>query len=193
VVDALALVVGDRTANVRGRCTRAPTAPSPIYMGVIAALIPAAGARLAGETVSLSTIDVQVVFAVADGVFGLPGAVIVALVRQALLSLSLCVSVGWGLRDIPPSDVGQFAAGLAATFIAQAFPSAVVLLGGSMGDPAIISLALGAVLRVLNEVTFCFLALAGAVFVGSSLLAHRQRMTADPPAAQARGKHRVLY
>ncbi len=176
-----------------GRCTRAPMAVSPVYLGMIAALIPAAGARVVGETVSLSTIDVQVAFAVADSVFGLPGAVIVALVRQALLSLSFGVSVGWGLRDTPPSDIGRFAAGLATTFIAQALPSAAVLfIGGTVG-PALVALALGAILHILNEVTFCFLALAGAVFARSFLLVHRQRITADPPATHTRGKRQGLY
>ena len=149
---------------VLGRSLLPPLSYSPGAIGTVAALIPAAAARFVGETVSLSTIDVTQAFMLAESSVGLPGAVLVTIARQALLSVGVCLSLASTLCSIPAADLGRFAAGFASTCVAQSFPALVVLFMKNDTEPAWLSLALGTLVHLVNEVTFCFLTLAAGVF-----------------------------
>jgi hypothetical protein len=134
-----------------------------------------------GETVSLSTVDVHTAFATATTALGLPGAVAVAVVRQALLSVGISVGVGGALRNTKPAHLGRFTSGLAGAYVGQALPAVALMYASDIVDPALVSLALGTLLHTLNEVTFCFLALAGVVCLNSGAGARR------PPARRSSG------
>jgi hypothetical protein len=176
-----------------GRCLLVPPRYSPVTVGIIAACIPAAGARLVGETVSLSTIDVHVAFTLANSNLGLPGAIATAIVRQALPSLCVGISVGWALHYVEPAQQGRFAAGLAGSYMAQGFPAAAVMFAGHLFDPAVTSLALGSVLHILNEVTFSFLTLAGVLYVRSRSNTQPGHPAAASPMSAPQTKQPVLY
>jgi hypothetical protein len=162
---AVIMVVTACVALLLGRGLLLPQRYAPGMVGIIAACLPAASARLSGETVSLSTIDVQVAFTVANSSLGLPGTITVAMIRQALPSVCVGISVGWALRHTTPTQQGRFAAGLATAYVAQALLAVIVMFAGDLVDPALVSLALGSVLHILNEVTFSFLTLAGVVYL----------------------------
>jgi hypothetical protein len=118
--------------------------------GLACAAAPALLARLLGETVSLSTLDVRAAFQLVDGPLGLAGAVTAAALRQALPSLSLLLGLAPSLRRCPPETCGAFAAGLAAALAGQAAAGSL-LLGESPAH------SLGLLVRLIGETSFLFL------------------------------------
>lgn len=164
----LALIVGVAAGILSGRLlgTRA------VLAGVLATLLPALVARLAGETVSLSTLDVRAAFRIVDGPLGLGGAVAVAALRQAAPSLAVMLGLVPALARAGTREVAGFSTGLAAALAGQAAVAAVVLLLG-VGDLALASRSVSLLARLVGELSALFLGCA----VGISCNPWRQQVT----------------
>jgi hypothetical protein len=130
-----------------------------LYAGLLGGLLPAVLARLLGETASLSTLDVRLAFRMTDGPSGLPGAVAVVILLQALPTLALLLGLG-------RSDSGAFVSGLALAVSGQA-AAAGLALAFAPGDPATGALATGLLVRLVGETTFLFLGSLLFVFSGT--------------------------
>lgn len=119
---------------------------------------------LAGQTCSLSTIDVRAAYDVIHLPGGLGLAVAAVIVAQSVLPLGLLIGLAPRLRRLSPAGVGAFASGIAAGIVGQAAAAAAVL-AGSGGHGTVAALALGCLLRTLGETSYLFLAAALAVVV----------------------------
>jgi len=151
---------------------------APLLCGMLCGIAPAVLARGLGETASLSTLDVRLAFALADGPLGLPGAVAAAALRQALPALAVVFGLAAAFARSP--QAGAFAAGLAAVLAGQAVAAALVL-AGSAGYPAAGSLSLGLLVRLVGETNALFLGAALAAAVPA--LVRRGAGRPAPPAA----------
>ena len=115
-------------------------------------------ARIGGNTLSLSTIDVQWAFAAVDSSLGVPLAAMLVVIAQALPTVALLCGITSATTPSRSRHLGAFAAGLAACFLGQGlvavglFSFALTLLAET--------LALGLLLRVLAETMYVFLGLA---------------------------------
>ncbi|HSF43236.1 MAG TPA: alkaline phosphatase family protein [Thermoanaerobaculia bacterium] len=138
--------------------------------GLLCGLFPAVLARLLGETASLSTLDVQFAFRLADGPSGLAGAVAIVILLQALPTLALLLGLGG-------SDSGAFVSGLALAVSGQA-AAAGIALAFAPADLTTGSLATGLLVRLVGETTFLFLGSAGIALKPRS---GRSRLPAATP------------
>jgi hypothetical protein len=126
-----------------------------------AALGVAAGAllgvlRLLGGTASLSRLDLRLAFRAATGPTGLPGAVAVVLLLQALPILLVILLAGPALARSHPHRIGDVAAGLALALLGQGAVAALAIAFSTWG-----ALAVGLLVRLAGETTF--LVLGGAL------------------------------
>jgi hypothetical protein len=124
---------------------------------LLAFCIPLVG-RLLGQTYNLSSIETHDAFHVAEGPFGILGAVIVILLREALPTLSVLAGFAPALVYLDPIRVGGLAAGAAAMFIGQAVIVALMLSWLASDQQALASLSLGGFLRVAGELVYFFIA-----------------------------------
>lgn len=156
----VALVVGVAAGIFSGRLlsTRA------VLAGVLAALLSALVARLAGETVSLSTLDVRAAFRIVDGPLGLAGAVLVTALRQMAPALAVMLGLWPALARAGTREVSAFSAGLGAALAGQAAVAALVLLSGT-GDLAFASRSVSLLARLVGELSALFLGCAVGVVV----------------------------
>jgi hypothetical protein len=140
---------------------------SPLSTGLAAALVPPALARILGETVSLSTLDVRLAFRLVDGPLGLPGAVTAAALQPALPFLAFLLGLflsGCLFRE-HPAQAGGFGVGMAAALAGQAAAAAVAFaMAGGMGTGA--AVALGLLVRLAGEVNDLFLGSALGLGLG---------------------------
>lgn len=136
----------------------------PLLTGVAAALLPALIARLAGETASLSTLDVRLAFRIVDGPAGLAGAALVAALRQALPALAVLAGLAPALARIGEEGTARFAAGLGAALAGQALAAGLVLLLAPEALP-LASRSVGLLARLAGEITALFLGCALALAV----------------------------
>jgi hypothetical protein len=138
-----------------------PVQKRPRWIGL--ALL-AAGAllgilRLLGGTASLSRLDLRLAFRAATGPAGLPGAVAVALLLQALPILLVILLAGPALARTHPHRIGGLAAGLALALLGQGAVAALAIAFSTWGP-----LAVGLLVRLIGETTFLFLGGALVVF-----------------------------
>jgi hypothetical protein len=141
----------------------------PLLAGLLCGFLPALLIRFLGETASLSTLDTRAAFRTAAGPLGIPGAVVVVLVLQALPALAVLAGIAPGLHR---PRTGPFAAGLALSLTGQG-GAAALAIALRPEDPALGSLATGLLARLLGETAFLFLGWAAV-----SLLAARLRSPA---------------
>ena len=131
---------------------------SPLFAGALAAALPALVAALAGETASLSTLDVRAAFRIVDGPMGLTGAATIAAFRQALPTLSVVLGLIPFLKRSDPTKAAAFAAGLFTSLAGQAATAALVLL--LTEDFALASRSIGLLVRLIGEMSALFLGCA---------------------------------
>ncbi len=122
----------------------------------LAFCIPLVG-RLLGQTYNLSSIGTHDAFHVAEGPFGIGGAVIVILLRESLPTLSVLAGFAPALAHLNPIRVGGLAAGAGAIFIGQAALVALILSWLAPDHQALASLSLGGLLRVAGEIIYFFI------------------------------------
>lgn len=172
MVAGLAILTGRALGEASRRHSRAPTFAGA---GLVAAtaLLAAAG----GETVSLSTIDLHLAFDRVDGWFGLPGAIVVVVLRHSLPTIALLLGAVPSVATGSPQSVAQLMAGAGATLLGQAVVASACLLLGAESTVAG-SLATGALVRVLCETNFLFLS-AALVFAGLALEEWRRSRTSQ--------------
>lgn len=166
----LALAVGVVAGVLSGRLLGARA----VLAGVMAAILPALVARLAGETVSLSTLDVRAAFRIVDGPLGLTGAVVVAALRQGAPALAVVLGLVPALSRAGTRDVAAFSTGLSAALAGQAAVAALVLLSG--GDLALASRSVSLLARLVGELSALFLGCA----LGVAVLRRRHETTPSP-------------
>lgn len=142
-----------------------------LLAGGAAGLVPAVLTRFLGETASLSTLDVRLAFQVVDGPLGLPGAVGVVVLLQALPPLAVALGASRHLGRAAPEETGAFAAGVCLTFAGQAGAASLAL--AYWWDTTGSALAVGLLVRLVGEVSFLFLGLALAVRLGRAQAARR--------------------
>ena len=135
---------------------------SPLLAGALAAALPALVAALAGETASLSTLDVRAAFRIVDGPLGLTGAATVAALRQALPSFSVVLGLASFLKRCDQERTAAFAAGLLTSLSGQAAAAALVLLLAE--DFALASRSIGLLVRLVGEMSALFLGCALVIF-----------------------------
>ncbi|HEX2224058.1 MAG TPA: hypothetical protein VHN15_07615, partial [Thermoanaerobaculia bacterium] len=146
-------------------------------------LIPPALARLAGETASLSTLDVRLAIRLVDGPLGLPGAVTAAALQPALPFLALLAGLAAALARIRPEQAGAFATGLAGAVAGQATAAAFIF---AIAD-GYAAAALGLLVRLAGEVNSVFLGSALVLVLGGALGRLRRRAgRSRHPAATGR-------
>ncbi|HYH47127.1 MAG TPA: hypothetical protein VEG34_15710, partial [Thermoanaerobaculia bacterium] len=166
---ALALLAACALAVAAGRWLGGKISADPpwsaLAVGVAAALMPALCARLTGETVSLSTLDVRLAFRLADGPLGLSGAALAATLRAVLPALSLAAGLAWTLRRSDPLVAGRFYAGLGAGLCGQALAAALLLTFRPF-DTVGVALATGQLVRLFGEMSFLFLGCATGAVLG---------------------------
>jgi hypothetical protein len=114
--------------------------------------------RLLGGTASLSRLDLRLAFRAATGPTGLPGAVTVVLLLQALPILLVMLLAGPALARSHPQRIGDLAAGLAMVLLGQGAVAALAIAFSTWG-----ALAVGLLARLVGETTFLFL--GGALVV----------------------------
>lgn len=131
---------------------------SPLLAGALAAALPALVAALAGETASLSSLDVRVAFRIVDGPTGLAGAAFLAALRQALPALSVVLGLAPFLKRSNPEKVAAFGAGLLTSLAGQAAAAALVLL--LIDDLTLASRSIGLLVRLIGEMSALFLGCA---------------------------------
>ena len=136
----------------------------PLWIGVAAALLPALIARLAGETASLSTLDVRLAFRIVDGPAGLAGAALAAALRQALPALAVLAGLAPALARTREEGTARFAAGLGAALAGQALAAGLVLLLAPGALP-LASRSVGLLARLAGEITALFLGCALALAI----------------------------
>lgn len=158
-----ALVLGAGAGWLAGR--RLGTRTGAVLAGVLAALLAALVARLAGETVSLSTLDVRAAFRIVDGTLGLGGAVAVAALRQMAPALAVVLGIAPALART--RHAAAFSAGLASALAGQAAVAALVLL--ESGDLALASKSVSLLARLVGELSALFLGCAMGVELLSRL------------------------
>lgn len=146
--------------------------PIPIYVGAVAtgfvlvslvrrAGVPSAGAffvvasallsRAAGETVSLSTIDVKIAFEVIEGRFGLALGIFAVMATQVVPIAGLLIGMGPGARTFDGAVVGQLMAAISAITAGEAITGSLSMLSS---DPTQAALGLGLLLRCLTELVY---------------------------------------
>jgi hypothetical protein len=135
------------------------------FAGTACVFAPVALARLLGETVSLSTLDVRVAFKLMEEAGGLPAAVIAILSRHAVLTWGVLLGLAPAFPQARPMVTGCFASGLAVAWAAQALVAGAVL---ALSGPDLVlgSLALGTLARVFTELTSGFLGCAFVCWLG---------------------------
>jgi hypothetical protein len=153
-------------------------ARGPLVAGVLTGVAVASIARLLGETVSLSSIDVRWAFPFVDGVAGLSGAVGLVLLRHGAVAAACVAGALWVLRRKPWGRVGAFAAGLGGCMAGQALAGGL-LLAVAGPDVDAQALALGLAVRVLMEVTSLFMAGAAVAWLGQRQRGRALPLTAD--------------
>jgi hypothetical protein len=140
------------------------------------AFLPVVLARLLGETVSLSTLDVRAAFAFVYQPWGLPIAVMIVILRHALPTLGFVLGFALALAHVTSASLARVVVSLAAAMTAQAFLAAGVLAVRGT-DPIFGALALGAYLRLASELSYAFCSMALVIWI-SVRTAHRS----TPPA-----------
>jgi hypothetical protein len=139
----------------------------PLLAGVAVALLPALVARLAGETASLSTLDVRLAFQIVDGPSGLIGAALVAALRQALPAISVILGLAPSLARADLRKTTGFTTGLAAALTGQALAASLALLIAPGALP-LASRSVGLLVRLIGEMSALFLGCAAVTIRGSA-------------------------
>ena len=117
--------------------------------------------RLLGGTASLSRLDLRLAFRAATGPAGLPGAVAVVLLLQALPILLVILLAGPALARAHPQRIGGLAAGLAMVLLGQGAVAALAIAAWG-------ALAVGLLVRLAGETTFLFLGGALVIFAAKN-------------------------
>jgi hypothetical protein len=163
---------------------RRPTDFPALFAGLGCALVPPALSRLAGETASLSTLDVRLAFRLVDGPLGLPGAVTAAALQPALPFLALLAGLAYTLTRTRPEQAGTFATGLAGAVAGQATAAALVFSISVSTADGTAAAALGLLVRLIGEVNSLFL--GSALMLGLGGAVRRRAARSRHPAASAR-------
>ncbi|QEH37275.1 Type I phosphodiesterase / nucleotide pyrophosphatase [Aquisphaera giovannonii] len=132
-----------------------------VSAGVLTACALVLLCRIAGQTPSLSTVDVRSAFGLVEIRGGLALAVVAVAAAQALPAVGLLLGLRVAVGRLSPDSLTDFAAGLAAALAGQAAAGAL-LLDATPGQP-VDALALGLLIRVLAEGLYLFLGLAALV------------------------------
>ena len=114
--------------------------------------------RAAGETTSLSTVDVRAAFALVESRFGLILAVIAVTASQSVPALGLLLGLRSSVARLSSDSTTDFSGGLAAALVGQA--AVGILLVNSAPNQLAAALALGLSVRVIAETLYLFLGLA---------------------------------
>jgi hypothetical protein len=133
-----------------------------VAAGAVAALAAVACGRVAGQTVSLSTLDVRAAYSLSAHPATLPLAILAVIALQAAPTVGIVAGVAPHLRRKPPDAVAQFAAGAGAAFTGQLLVGSLALWWTDQARPS--ALALGLMLRVAAESFYLFLGLAAAAW-----------------------------
>ncbi|HEX8201215.1 MAG TPA: alkaline phosphatase family protein, partial [Isosphaeraceae bacterium] len=164
-----------------GRLLGSPPAGTPagsagaarcVAVGMLTAAAVVLLGRAAGETTSLSTVDVRAAFALVDGRFGLILAIVAVAAAQALPSIGLVLGLRSGVARLASDPATEFAAGLAAALVGQA--AVGVLLLNAARDQTVAALALGLTARVGAETLYLFLGLAALILASGPAATPRE-------------------
>jgi len=126
------------------------------YCGAAAVVGTVIAARVAGHTLSLSTLDVRWAYKLAGSEATLPLAVLVTALLYAAPTLALVSGLLPSLRRQGAATVAQFSVGAGATLLGQLLAMAIAF----STSPEHLALAGGGLVRAAGEVLSVFLALA---------------------------------
>ena len=146
--------------------------------GVTLATAAAPAYALAGQSLSLSSIDVSAAYHAAVHGGGLVAAVGLVILLQALPPLALVSGCVLPLRGVTPGAAGAYFVGISAVPVGEAVAAAVVLLVAD--DVPLNALALGCLLRAAATLVFLTCGAAVVVLAGAGLA---RRTGGEPPPA----------
>jgi hypothetical protein len=164
-----------------GSYTRSAASPSGDGVGFAAgaSLVVSAFAcsRLAGQTLSLSTLDVRAGYGLAADPFTVPLAVLIIVIVHAIPVAALVIGLWPSANAIRGTTAGAFATGAGAVLLGQMLLAALVM--GSTDAVVPSALALSCLLRVATEGLYVAMAIATLSVFGS-------RPAASPPGGLCR-------
>jgi hypothetical protein len=176
---SLALAIGAAYFLGRHLASRLRARPHhALGCGVAAVVFVVVAGRIAGQTLSLSTLDVRWAYPLAESVQTIPVAVVVVAIVQASPALALYVGIRPTLVRARPTTFVRFASGLGLVFAAQLATFSAALCCPS---PHTASLAVGGLLRVASETISTFIPLAAAALAATA----RSRVRSDKSYASA--------
>jgi hypothetical protein len=132
--------------------------------GGMAAVCAVLASRIAGQTMSLSTLDVRWPYSLAASEPGIALAVIVVAFVHAAPVLATFAGLRRALKQASGETLVRFASGAGGVFLGQFFILSIALCT----TPKLAALAIGGLLRVAAECISSFLPLAGASLAGRS-------------------------
>jgi hypothetical protein len=161
-----ALAASAVAAYLAGRGAAAPFRGDrhAVRVGVFLVLVVVACGRLAGQTVSLSTLDVRAAYHLAARPATAPLAVLLVIAVHALPVLALTAGLWRARETLPTAAFGAVAAGAGAILLGQLLYMSTVLAFAAEVRPA--ALALDGLLRVAAEGLYVSMAFAALCLVG---------------------------
>ena len=160
-------IVAVIASYVTGRCLGAWMRTHPnraMACGGVAAVCATFASRIAGQTPSLSTLDVRWAYSLATSEISIPVAVIVVAFVHAAPVLATFAGLRRALKQASGETLVCFASGAGGVFLGQSFILSIALCT----TPQLAALAIGGLLRVAAECISSFLPLAGASLAGRS-------------------------